>query len=99
MAVARSSPTTSKAKATVARLSSGAGARSRPAAKPSASHCGLAGGDQDTAGLKKIHDARIGVEYRQSICIGHGDGMELEAFGDEVGAVQERSLPAPVAGL
>jgi hypothetical protein len=49
--------------------------------------------------LQKIHDSRIGVEYRQSIRIGHGDRPEIEAFGDEVMTVQEGSLPVPVAGL
>jgi hypothetical protein len=33
--------------------------------------------------LKKIHGQRVGVQYRQSIRIGHGEG----------------SLPLPVTGL
>ena len=56
-------------------------------------------GPRQHAMLKKIHHARIGVQYRQSIRIGHGDGPQVEPFGDEVVTVQDGSLPVPVAGL
>ncbi|MBI2740621.1 MAG: hypothetical protein HYX38_29255 [Rhodospirillales bacterium] len=49
--------------------------------------------------LKKIHDARIGVQYRQSVRIGHGDGVQIKPFREEVMTVQDGSLPVPVAGL
>jgi hypothetical protein len=49
--------------------------------------------------LEKIHDPRIGVEYRQSIRVRHGDGPQVEPFSDDVMAVQDGSLPVAVAGL
>ena len=49
--------------------------------------------------LQKIHDARIGVQNRQSVRIGHGNGAELEPFGEDVMTVQDGSLPVPVAAL
>jgi len=56
-------------------------------------------GARQHAVLQKIHDARIGVEYRQSIRIGHGDRPEVEPLGEEIMTVQDGSLPVPVAGL
>ena len=49
--------------------------------------------------LEKIHHARIGVKYRQSIRVSHGDRLQVEAFGDETMTVQDGSLPVPVASL
>jgi hypothetical protein len=49
--------------------------------------------------LQKIHDARIGVEYRQSIRIGDGDRPQIEPFSNEVVTLQDGSLPLPGAGL
>jgi hypothetical protein len=49
--------------------------------------------------LQKIHHARIGVEYRQSVRVRPGDGPQVEPLGDEVMTVQEGSLPLPGTGL
>jgi hypothetical protein len=78
----------------------------RPAAEPQRLPLGLVAGDHGVAPgaiehavLQKIHHARIAVEYRQSVCIRHGDGPKLEALGDEVMTLQDGSLPVPLAGL
>jgi hypothetical protein len=60
---------------------------------------GVALGACQHAVLQKIHHARIGVEYRQSIRVGHGDRAEVEPFCDEAVALQDGSLPVPVTGL
>jgi hypothetical protein len=49
--------------------------------------------------LQKIHDARIGVEYRQSVRVRPGDGPQVEPLGNEMMTVQEGSLPLPGTGL
>ena len=78
----------------------------RPAAEAQRRPFGLVVGDhrvalgaRQHAVLQKIHHARIGVQYRQSVRIGHGDRPEIEPFGDEVVTVQDGSLPVPVTGL
>jgi len=78
----------------------------RPAAEPQRRPFRLVVGDQHVAlgprqhaMLEKIHDPRIGVEYRQSIRVRHGDGPQVEPFSDDVMAVQDGSLPVAVAGL
>jgi hypothetical protein len=86
-------------------LAAGAAGR-RPAPEPQRRPFRLVIGDQGVAlglrqhaVLEKIHDPRIGVEYRQSIRVRHGDGPQVEPFGDDVMAVQDGSLPVAVAGL
>jgi hypothetical protein len=49
--------------------------------------------------LQKIHDTRIGVQYRQSVRVGHSDGPQIQPFGEEAVTVQDGSLPVPVARL
>jgi len=78
----------------------------RPAAKAECRPLGLVVGDHGIAlgagqhaVLQKIHHARIGVQYRQSIRVGHGDRPEVETVGKEVVTLQDGSLPVPVAGL
>jgi hypothetical protein len=80
--------------------------RRRPVAETKRRPLGLVVGDQrialgprQHAVLQKIHDARIGVEYRQSIRVRPGDGTEIEPLGEEVMRVQEGSLPLPGPGL
>lgn len=52
---------------------------------------------------QKIHDARIGVEYRQSVCVRRDDGRRPSRLVTMIlrsqMAVKDESLPLPVVGL
>ena len=56
-------------------------------------------GARQNAVLEKIHHPRVGMQNGQPVGVGHGDGIEMKPLGDEVVAVQDESLPLPVAGL
>jgi len=80
--------------------------RRGPVAEAQRRPLGLVGRDQGVAlgacqhaMLQKIHHARIGVEYRQSVHVGPGDGPKFQPLGEKVMTVQEGSLPLPGTGL